>query len=394
MAGLIANDSSSMLQQKRRIFEGAAPHIYAAHNGQNSDSSSMLHFRTTHRYPIQELWVSCFYTQDGSGDPSPSNIRTIHPQEAVTLTHAGVNLLQCDTFASAQGSGITYTGQRNSDNEIEYIDISGTKTSANTFHNLNYTQNKIKWPPMGSYATYAYTDQARIVYVYDNGALADRNDEKYGTSGAEWKLYDITNTEYAQLTNSAWARIQIMPSAAGTYAIDSTVYPMVCQLQDQGCAYEPYKGKTYSITLPAPAYGASIDLISGNIIERYACETITWGSNYIRSQDLGTHTIRYFPLTYRTVADNTAQSTCNCAPYLYKYSSDTTHQYIAKGSSADYAYIALPNGTSEDTQIQFVYLLQTPQRSTITPYKIFTLPGVNNIWTAEGVPVAIRYWDH
>lgn len=58
--------------------------------------------------PLQAWSVDLLPYQEGTGDPSPTNVRPIHGTDKLTITTAGKNLFDKTSFSSETGSTITY----------------------------------------------------------------------------------------------------------------------------------------------------------------------------------------------------------------------------------------------------------------------------------------------
>lgn len=117
----------------------------------------------------------------------------------------------------------------------------------------------------------------------------------------------------------------------------------------------------------------------------------TWGSS--GGSDLGTVTRRAFTLPIRAdisdIPNRNGKHLCNIAPYVYRYSDDYLHYYIATETTL---YMFLPNNTSADTQFEAVYPIETPVEYTLTTSEIIELlAGYNNVWADTGNINLLKY---
>ena len=385
--------SHELLERKKQILI-SAPHLQTIQSGNTSDSKYIAHFKTDLAAPIKSLKINFLPIQEGSGDPSPDNIREIKGWTDIKLTKCGINLLQCDTFTNGNINGIKCTGTRNANNEIESISIVGSSSQSNNFRNLNYTSQKLKWPPCGKYASYGYSPNANVMFC-TNSSSFKTIDGRYPTNDniSRWEEYNIP--QFYDYT-STWMRIQIVPANPTGIDINSTVYPLVCLLQDEGCEFQPYEGQTIMISLPSTFYGGYIDLTKGELVETMKLFSTEWGGNYMGSATRDSTTIRYFMLpTFTAHMYNVGNNICNITKnFLYKYSSDTVHFYHHNDNIGGYLYLALPNETSDDTIIQFAYDLLSPITYTLSPQIIKTLKGVNNMWSTANGKIELSYWTY
>lgn len=227
----------NLMDVRRKILLNT-PHIETA------ISSGITAFKTDMRASLKACKIGISVIQSGSGDPSPTNVRPLTGHAGVTLTHTGVNLLQCDTFVNGSLRNVTFTGTRNSDGEIESISVVGTANAQNLFRNLNYVKGEYRWPPYGNtIATFAYCDDIDVIPAGPDKGLPD---DIYGVDGARsylgrtWRVFDLIQdwpSSYGE-----WFRLQGVPYQSNGVTYNSIARPMVCLFEDAGCEYEPYKG--------------------------------------------------------------------------------------------------------------------------------------------------------
>lgn len=231
-------------------------HLETVLSGNQQDVAAIAHFSAPSSSKMQSLTVNLPYKASG--------------YTGVKVTCTGVNILQCYTLASGTSRNVKYTQYRNSAGEVERVHISGTANASNGFRNLNYdTSRPYAWPPNGAYATHTYSNSATLCFVGSTNSPLDRNGIAYSSNTAgEWKVYDLAHdTSNAQ----EWARIQLWPYNCSGVSYDDDIYPLICLASDQGCAFEPYKGATYTASF-STIYGGTVDLISGRVIGAYAAD--------------------------------------------------------------------------------------------------------------------------
>lgn len=192
--------------------------------------------------PMKSLVLKLVPHQEGSGDPSPDNVRPITGYTSVGVTRAGKNL--CPRFTSGTGSGLTYTVSDNGE-----LTITGTNTGT-AFKAVPFTL------PAGTYV---------LNGAPNNGQLTIRSSEGGGAPSSEFSGslddYGSGATFTVSARASAWLNIR---STAGTH---NQVYkPMIRLASISDPTYEPYTADTYPITIPSSAgtvYGGELDVTNG-----------------------------------------------------------------------------------------------------------------------------------
>ena len=155
-------------------------------------------------YPVENhpLGVTASWepTQEGSGTPSPENIRPIHGRDSVQVERCGENLLNIAPFTKLTNKGITYEYVTNGG-----IHISGTATA--TVDSPTFAVGHL--PPGKYYGIDIGTSIAASIVVRRNGANLWLN-----AKGAfEILAGDVIKYWYMIATNGA--------------TLDTTVYPYI-----------------------------------------------------------------------------------------------------------------------------------------------------------------------
>lgn len=198
-------------------------------------------------YPVAEyplgVNVSWEPTQEGSGTPSPENIRPIKGRDSVAVTRCGENLLNIAPFAKSTRKGITY----------EYVTtggvhISGTATAA--ADSPIFAVGHL--PPGKYYGLDMGTGVSASIVVHRNGA-----DLWLNSKGVfEILAGDVIKYWYMFVANGA--------------TLDTTVYPYIVPGTAAPTAYAPYTGQTSTLTLPRTIYGGTVDAVTGEGQETWA----------------------------------------------------------------------------------------------------------------------------
>lgn len=208
-------------------------------------------------YPVTGYSLGCKVswepTQEGSGDPSPDNVRPIKGRDSVTVERCGENLLNITPFTKLTKQGITYEYVANGG-----IHISGTATASvdSPIFAVGYL------PPGKYYCLNVGKNIAASIVVQRNGA----------------NLWIETRGAFEILAGDVvkyWYIIAINGST-----LDATVYPYIVPGTTAPATYTPYIGQTATLTLPRTIYGGTVDAVTGEgqetwkLIDSYAGEDL------------------------------------------------------------------------------------------------------------------------
>lgn len=193
-------------------------------------------------YPLG-VKVSWTPTQEGSGDPSPENIRSIKGRTEVKVERCGANLLNIKPFDTKTGKGVTF----------EYVPEGGIRIQGTASANADSPTFPVWHMPPGKY--YGLDMGAGIaasIVVLRNG----RN-QWLNTKGIfEILAGDVTKYWYAIVANGA--------------TLDNTIYPYIVPGTTAPTTYTPYIGRTNTLTLPENVYGGEVDA-EGKGQETWGC---------------------------------------------------------------------------------------------------------------------------
>lgn len=206
-------------------------------------------------YPVVGSKLGCKVswepTQEGSGDPSPDNIRPISGRDAVSVERCGENLLnpkknRYNTY-TPYGLTITYLGDN-------LVHLEGTyQENGGSFVILDSNQNLLA---------------GRGLKI--TGFTVEGTKQKYSLYGLRTKNETVIAMS-AQFTKGD--------------AIDMTVAVVVSGTTPP-TEYTPYRGDTLALTLPSTVYGGTVDAVTGEGQETWKLVTLdgtekwsTWGLN-------------------------------------------------------------------------------------------------------------------
>lgn len=353
----VTYDPISLLETRRRILLNT-PHIESASGNIvtfNTDLSANLPDMKIHFHPVQE----------GTGDPSPDNVRPISGWDGITITRCGKNLLDAenpdqDGFVFCylpKGTKLTYSIEKGAV-QIRYYRKDKTE--------IDY------WTPI-------YTDEISNRKYRDFILLED---------AYYWKTLISTSTKGLKL------QLELSNSS------------------NHPTSYEPYKGNLINIPFPQTIYGGYVDLIKGEIVNQWSHIFIDQNSPIgifpwqgIKIDDKTG--IQYTSALFKRTQEN-PRAILNCVPYCDKLPGGLSRNlntcYMYDGDVYG-ACISLPTnliGTTENelktyltnNNFDFVYQLRVPIIHSINPQTLKTLKGTNNIFSNANGNIQIKFWKH
>lgn len=327
--------------------------------------------------PVKNLTVSIEPKQEGSGDPSPSNVRAISGWDAVKVTRAGKNIAKRFRTTSTTTNGVKFTMQGDGG-----VLVSGTAT-ANAFCEYTYTgaSNALDATPFRGMTMTASVvcDDPNVVltatYYKQDGSFANfvsgyhRSVTFTVPSEAVGFRVPLEVPNGAIVTNSV-AYMQIEPGSVAT-------------------EYEPYNASEYTVSLASAGtvYGGTLDVTKGTLTVDRAMfnakdKTWRWGGN----------TYVYTPITDTVLAERTQVI---CSHLGFMGGTGTLDGHCSWGGNPNNGNLCARSSTIAPTladwntyiashDVQFVYYLANPQTYQLTPTEVRTLLGNNNIWADTG----------
>lgn len=300
--------------------------------------------------------------QEGSGTPSPENIRPIKGRDSVRVERCGENLLNPKENAyytyTPYGLTINYIG----DNKVH---LKGT---------YNFE---------GGGGSFVILDTKQKLLAGRNLKITGFTIE--GTKQT-YNLYGLrTKDETAIAMNAQFAKDDV---------IDMTVAIVVSQ--DTPTTYTPYNGQTNTLTLPETVYGGEVDAVTGEGQETWKTLTLDGTEAWIAPSSNN-----YYAFFGNPVASKSAYGYCSHYPYANDGSrkcafANANGAIVLYGHNADYtlaefkAYLAAQYAAG--TPVQVCYKLATPVPFTATGGAALpALDGVNTVITdADSVEVTGR----
>ena len=313
-----------LIDIRRRVIANS-PHLATA-------SGAIVTFNTKIAAPLAGLTANVVLVQDGSGDPSPSNVRSISGWTGCRIFRTKKNLLNPANFDSNRVSvsdGVytfTLTG---------YVAdlMSGQAGGSHVI-----PSEKLPNLPVLAPGTYVWS------YKYTSG----------GTPGSVWAVDENgvrTTTSPTQIEDGTYKAYRFTLTKSSRICItrasnsNPTIFsePQI-ELGTERTAYEAYNGDVYPVSWQTEAgtvYGGTLNTVTGVL----------------------------------TVTD------ANISSYA--------------GEELPGAWISdrdvYSQGGTPTTGAQVVYKLAEPYTVQLTPVQITTLVGENNIWADTG-DVSVKYW--
>ena len=333
-------------------------------------------------YPMVEYPLGCKVswepTQEGSGEPSPENVRPIKGRDIVTVERCGENLIKYPySSSSASRNGLVITSKQDGS-----ISVNGTATDDTWF---SFRWDIEKRLPMNTPMTLS-------------GCPAGGSSQSYYIGlylGGKW-FADTGkgNTDVKFTTREIASRVEVS-IIKGTVCNNVTFYPKI-EVGTTITPYSKYQGGTNTLTLPRTIYGGTVDAVTGEGQESIKLVILdgdelkfTPGKNNANFWNISQHSVpdidkiivtSHFPKSVFSINRN------------YDFIFTTLSQMHAFFASADELNAYLAAQYAAGTPVQIAYKLAEPIPFTATGAQpIPALSGVNTLLTdADSVTVTGR----
>lgn len=354
----LSDSSENAVQNKvvKGALDGKAPVIINTATGNPavfSDGADGL--------PIQSLKVHLLPQQEGTGDPSPQNIRSILPWNGLKVFGGGKNLLNpANRYAS--GNNVQY--YRRGDRFL----LKGGQT-----------------------------------YIVSANVIPAQISIFKGTNTP------VSTTTSATLTYTPTENVEVwfdfyVPNARLLEGGISAVYGML-EVGQTATAYEPYKPITETdISFPSPVYGGTLDVVPGTLLVEWI--KIDFDGSEAWTTVSGTSGGQKY---YRfSIGDEgyivSGELYCDTFKTVGITASTSNYGINAINSTSNHkAFIALRPDIEEITDsaslkvwlsehnITAVYKLSTPQTIQLSGEQITAIVGNNTIWSDADGSMTIEY---
>lgn len=312
---------------------------------------------------IKKLLVSIDPIQEGTGDPSPENVRPISGRTGLSLMRTGKNLLDKASYKYVNNANIIWGATVNTAPDGSLILGIGTYT-------------------------FSCSQSANGIYIID------KNNNS---------ISRIFNNTEITFTNPETQPIKIQAYITGTTQDGMLSYNYQLEIGSTATDYEPYKVSTYSVNWETEAgtvYGGSLDVITGMlIVNKKLCKigdlTFTYNSQYGRFETTSLSSIIKLPPNNTTRLEGLASSiyTVGLPSNTGSNPINNTIAVVSDGKVyiRDERYDNAQDfitGVGEQT---IMYPLAEPIEYQLSAQEITTLLGVNNIWADSGNILELEY---
>lgn len=322
--------------------------------------------------PVQCYPVTCYPlgvtaswepVQEGSGEPSPENIRPISGRDSVKVERCGENLLphifdRIPDTVTKDGLTIVKTPKGT-------IHVSGKKTETN------------------------WTDLFRIVLAESERVEMPAGTYSWGsgvsltTDKGNLHVSPFT-TDTPRIITGAYAAV----NTAGTYNKD--YIPALVAGSEKPTKVEPYTGQTATLTLPRTIYGGEADAVTGDGQETWQAKSFNGTENWALYDD-GSSAKFFYTADY-TVDSEPLDTICSHFRKAAFTRGTIIRVYTSVFTDLDAYKDYLTAQYAAGTPVQIAYKLATPTPFTATGAQpIPALSGVNTVITdADSVTVTGR----
>ena len=347
-----------------------------------SETGNPAQFYPVAGYPLG-CKVSWEPTQEGSGTPSPENIRPIKGRDSVTVTRCGENLFNpAWMLEKTLNNGLTWT-----------ITSDGTVTANGTANGTSYYNSDYFSLPAGTYTISAMPYFRMSILNRDVGDT---------TVAAQQVGQPCTFTVETDIQNAS-----LFFDTSGI--LDNVSAKPQIEKGTTATTYAPYTGQTATLTLPRTIYGGTVDTVSSEGQETRKLLTLDGTEKWMVSgKFLDNKTDWYYVSSKIPNAVNAAPQKGNeiCSHYPHADISNTNTAHgcaivwgairvrwgdtIPDDADAWKAHLAAQYAAG--TPVQIAYKLAEPVPFTVTGAQpISALSGVNTLLTdADSVTVTGR----
>ena len=346
---------------------------------------------------LKECVVSIEPVQEGSGDPSPDNVRPISGWSEAKVTGTGKNfaiLSQQILDNDRTQNGITWKATSKSS-----FHVSGTATGS-SFLTVGYgvTSPYLRFLKAGTYTVSCNFPANCSVYIYGFAIGSGATSTTTLVSGVR------ANSPRTFTITDDWM-INIQAQIASGVTIDDEINVQV-EPGTTASVYEAYRGVTVTIDLDGTRYGGMLNVLTGVLMVDRASIIYDGSENWMTySPD------NYDSFCFLVFNNNKAIGSFKSICDQYKnvsvsWGADGNGKY---GVYSDHAtlprlYFRPPYDGFEKTvtawkewlstnPLQLVCDLATPFTVQLTPAQLRAIKGQNNIFADCG-DVAVKYWKH
>ena len=330
-------------------------------------SGAIASFSDGAAMPVESLTVEMSPIQEGTGDPSPDNIRPITGRDSVTVTRTGKNLFDKTTVV------------------IGYIDDSDGQLKATQAGSLYRSTDFVS--VVGGQSYYIKTEQTAAAW----GAWYDANKQYIS------RQVQYINAVVTAPNNAKYLRLTIVSPITGNLDTFGINYPSTDH------DYHAYNGTSVTLQLGQSVYGGTLDVTTGTMTVDRVMVTFDGSqpNNQFNFDSLQSYAPPRNRISWTLIYTIGAISGAYISDTLIGDTAYVSAPLIwhVSNSNAGVArmFIGVPSSITSVTDwqayvtehpISVVYKLATPQTIQLTPAQLSTLKGDNNVWSdADSVSV-------
>ena len=402
------------IQKAKRKIIMNQPHV-------ETITGDAVSFTTDMKAPLKECKVSFMPVQEGSGDPSPSNVRNISGWDGVSVKQCKKNfIIEDDPLNPNANYGHNSTGVTKYSEEEQgfYDEPPGISYTAHATGKNGLSYDKVRLFIAPSDMTVVFSIEYKNVgttYGIRLHKSSSRLTDIHGNADSTWHRYSqvisLSKGDYLKLLiydKIYWRNIQV-------------------EIANSVTDYESYQGTTYSIDWTDDAgtvYGGYVDLVKGELVATHLAFVMD-GTNYTVSTGGAINTTTNMARAYSYIGEGGIQNLPNGKSNTGIYASNkyvihgldsgtsdsVTDEGVYCGTGKPYVRVvvnadnlsdvssasAIVNSINEWLQsnpVQICYQLETPITYQLTPQQLITLKGQNNLWADTNGTTEIKFWKH
>lgn len=331
---------------------------------------------------IKKLLVSIEPIQEGSGDPSPDNVRPISGRTGLSMVRYGKNLF-LPMASGGQSANVSFV--RNNDGSVTFTGRANGTTRTPTI-------GDVRLPP-GNYILSGVTEGSESTYGL---RISDY------TTGSQVVLATIYSGEAEfTLTKESLIRVIGRFSADKTDAYNVTMHPMIRFASASDESYEPYNQTSYPVNWETEAgtvYGGYVDVVSGKLMVDHGELNLQNTAGTVQTiNELTCVALVCAPLK----SGDTRDVVCSHLKFAGTTASSVTNGGITNRTGNYYNLaFCLPSAFTtvaefrewaSTNSVKVIVPLATPTEIQLTPQEVRTLLGENNIWADSGNILELEY---
>lgn len=350
-----------LLKTKKKIIMNQ-PHVETL-------TGDVVSFTTDMKAPLKECKVSFMPVQEGSGDPSPTNVRNITGWDGVEVYQSGKNLIPTTPLFGDR----KYKPDGGTISNSVYICVYFPVPARKLYYKASKTKIASKGclmdvPPKSGVPTYEIVTMTNYSEIMFDNSVG----HKY------FALFINIDTNELALAKLAEGNVRITIDGYASYISSNGATTPISWQSDYGTIY-----------------GGYVDLVSGELQLNYTYEEYTsadnWGVDSIgtstvfqtKRKGISSGDVFYSNLITRVGSISASVNNVGYAGGTYLNVKMTSIQSLEN-------FLAL----LENYPLQIVYKRKTPITYQLTPQQLITLKGQNNLWADTNGTTEIKFWKH